>query len=521
MNPLSHPVAVRHSGDPASVQRAVWGYTCPQCMRHFDIEPPGRACPDDRCRVEPLTHVFEGEDPMVGRVLSGRFTILGRIGAGSMGTVYRAQQAPFGREVAIKILRSDRAIDEVSRNRFSREARANSLLTSPNTVTVYDFGQSDSGDFFLALELLEGESLGQRIRRVGRMSAECAIDVGQQALHSLAEAHAKGIIHRDLKPDNLFFARVRTNETYEEIVKVLDFGIAKMLHADGQSTISAVETQAGTVFGTPRYMSPEQAQGKALDARSDLYSLGVILYHMLAGRPPFTDDDAIVVMARHIKTAPRPLSEVAPDANVSPELESLVMRVLSKNPDRRPQSAEVMMSELARAREVPAVSSGVRTSVGLDRVRERSSPVLPARSITPVRERVAADLPYQRSRRALWWLEATPGRNWVIATMFLGVALVSAGLVFWHARTATPTARTPREVVPLVVASAPTASRDAVSIEGAFPALPSAAADPGPTAGPQVPPASPIEGRRARPMRPGTANPKPPGNTSVGYGYLE
>ncbi len=266
---MSHPVAVRQSGATASLEPAAWGYTCPQCMRHFDTAPERFTCPVDLCRVESAAKYADASDAMVGRVLDGRFTILCRIGAGSMGTVYRARQAPFGRDVAIKILRSDRAIDEVSRSRFSREARANSLLTSPNTVRVYDFGQSDGGDFFLAMELLEGESLGQRIKRQGHMSADGAIDVGLQALHSLAEAHAKGIIHRDLKPDNLFFARVRTNETFEEIVKVLDFGIAKMLHADPQSGISAIETQAGTVFGTPRYMSPEQAQGKPLDARSD------------------------------------------------------------------------------------------------------------------------------------------------------------------------------------------------------------------------------------------------------------
>jgi eukaryotic-like serine/threonine-protein kinase len=301
---------------------------------------------------------------MLGRVIAGRFTVLSRIGEGAMGTVYRAKQAPMGREVAVKILRSERALDEASRARFLREARANSLLTSPNTVTVHDFGAGESGEFYLAMELLEGESLGQRLKRMGRLDPAAAIDTARQALRSLAEAHAKGIIHRDLKPDNLFYARVRTNETYEEIVKVLDFGIAKMLRADEELAMNAVETQAGTVFGTPRYMSPEQAQGKLLDPRSDLYSLGVILYQMLTGRPPFTDDDAIVVMARHIKTPPRPIREAAPEAHVPPEIENAVMRVLSKDPEGRPQSADVMSTELARVRDSAlSVTSGVRTSL--------------------------------------------------------------------------------------------------------------------------------------------------------------
>jgi len=306
-------------------------------------------------------------DPMIGRVLDGRFTIEAKLGAGSMGTVYRAKQHAMGRNVAIKILRSDRALDEGARARFLREARANSLLTSSNTVTVFDFGQADNGDFFLAMELLEGESLGQRLQREKRLSPEAAVDVARQALRSLAEAHAKGIIHRDLKPDNLFFARgLTTDESgarkHEESVKVVDFGIAKMM-LDENSPMNAVETQAGTVFGTPRYMSPEQAQGKPLDARSDLYSLGVILYHMLTGRPPFTDDDAIVVMARHIKTPPKRPVEAAPQANIPPALDELVMRVLSKEPHQRPASAEAMSQELARAMNLSSTTSGVRVSV--------------------------------------------------------------------------------------------------------------------------------------------------------------
>jgi serine/threonine protein kinase len=322
----------------------------------------------------PLAHPQEdggGEqpDPMLGRTLAGRFVVRARLGSGSMGTVYRATQSPIGREVALKILRTDRAVDDSSRARFLREARANSALTSPNTVTVFDFGQSEDGEFYLAMELLEGESVGDRIRRLGRLGVGEALDTTRQALTSLAEAHEKGIIHRDLKPDNLFYARVpafdpQTQTSRQgEIVKVLDFGVAKMMRDDTDLAMNAVETQAGTVFGTPRYMSPEQAQGKALDARTDLYSLGVILYHMLTGHPPFQDDDAIVVMARHIKSHAVPLREAAPDVWIPPEVEALVMRALSKEPDLRASSAEHMLAELDEAALcVPTAPPPVRVS---------------------------------------------------------------------------------------------------------------------------------------------------------------
>ena len=340
---------------------------CPRCRTAWPEVGAPEVCPTDGASLVKAKELAAADrDPMVGRVLEGRYTILSRLGSGSMGTVYRAKQHAMGREVAIKILRGDRAADETAKARFLREARANSLLASPNTVTVFDFGQSESGEFYLAMELLEGESLGQRLTRIGRLSAAAAADTARQALRSLAEAHAKGIIHRDLKPDNLFFARVRTGGSgggHEEIVKVLDFGIAKLV-SETDDAIGVVETQAGTVFGTPRYMSPEQAQGKKLDARTDLYSLGVILFQMLTGRPPFTDNDAVVVMARHIKSMPKRPNEAVPDAHVPRELEDVVMRALSKSASDRQTNADMFGSEIIAAMDAQhASSSGVRSAL--------------------------------------------------------------------------------------------------------------------------------------------------------------
>ncbi|HEX2672716.1 MAG TPA: serine/threonine-protein kinase [Polyangiaceae bacterium] len=343
---------------------------CPRCRKPQSAFPglvtnSGELprCPDHSL---PFVDLRDGSDPLLGTTIAGRFTILGRLGRGSMGAVYRARQDAMGRDVALKLVRQDRAHDPETKGRFEREARAISALVSPHTVTAFDFGEAEDGSWFLAMEMLEGETVGDRLRRVGRLDWFDALRFTRDALQSLAEAHEKGIIHRDLKPDNLFLSRMPSSGggVAPELCKVLDFGIAKWSRDEDASKIDQLETQAGTVFGTPRYMSPEQAQGSPLDARSDLYSLGVLLYQMLSGRAPFVDDDAVVVMARHIKDPPPRFDTMKPEVKVPESIEALLWRVLAKSPAERPATAEQMIAELDAAEiSVRALESGPRLTL--------------------------------------------------------------------------------------------------------------------------------------------------------------
>jgi serine/threonine protein kinase len=297
-------------------------------------------------------------DSLVGATLAGRYRVEARVGSGAMGAVYRAEQAGLGRRVALKIVNRDRHVGGDTVQRFRREAKALSALHHPNTVRVFDFGSTDEGLLFLAMELLEGEPLTDSIVREGALPVEQAVTITQQVLRSVGEAHARGIVHRDLKPDNIFLARVSTEAA--PIVKVLDFGIAKAV--EGDRKIDQFETLDGTVFGTPRYMSPEQAGGRQLDPRSDLYSVGILLYELVAGRPPFVDADAVVVMARHIREEPLPITRVAPRRSIPAGLEAVVSKALAKAPERRFQTAEEFEQALQAC--MPAVLRQARIDRG-------------------------------------------------------------------------------------------------------------------------------------------------------------
>ena len=282
-------------------------------------------------------------DSLIGTTLAGRYRVEARVGSGAMGAVYRAEQAGLGRHVALKIVNRDRQVDGATVQRFRREASALSALNHPNTVRVFDFGATADGLLYLAMELLEGEPLTDLLCARGRCRLAQAITSRSRCCEPSARRTRAASCIATSSPRTSSVARVPAEPA--PIVKVLDFGIAKAV--DGERKIDQFETLDGTVFGTPRYMSPEQAGGRPLDPRSDLYSVGIMLYELIAGRPPFVDNDAVVVMARHIRDKPEAISRLAP-CTIPPSLDAVVTRALAKQRDERFQSAEEFEQALQR-----------------------------------------------------------------------------------------------------------------------------------------------------------------------------
>jgi serine/threonine protein kinase len=277
------------------------------------------------------------KDPFIGReLLGGQFRVLEKVGTGGMGSVYKAEQPAMNRMVAIKILHPKLAGRKDLTSRFRREARAMSQLTHPNTVKVFMYGElEDDGSLYIVMEMLEGRNLNQTVRKEGPLTVERAIPILIQVCGALQEAHDLGIVHRDLKPENIFLCKQGGISDYP---KVLDFGLAKVTERQMQPG-SVILTQEGMVFGTPEFMSPEQAQGKTLDARSDIYSLAVILYEVLTGKLPFTARTPMEYIQKHVTDPIIPLSERVPDRKFAKGLDDVLAKALQKQPDNRFQTA--------------------------------------------------------------------------------------------------------------------------------------------------------------------------------------
>lgn len=301
----------------------------------------------DICPRDGSNMVTVGEDPLLGMVIEGRYRIQSVIGQGSAGTVYKAVQELIGREVAIKVLHEYLVSDEEFIKRFRQEAKASSRLSHPNIITIYDFGVIPQGNRpYIAMDLLVGTPLSDYLAENERVPLSDAIPLLTQVCSALGEAHRHGVVHRDVKPENIVLVERSGQKLYPMVV---DFGIARIV----EESESAKITRTGTVCGSPTYMSPEQCTSSKVDSRSDIYSIGIVIYETLTGEVPFHSDELIRVMSMHLSEPPKPLNQVKPGLIFPDALEEVVNKALSKNPNDRFQTMEEMAAALEESIKAP------------------------------------------------------------------------------------------------------------------------------------------------------------------------
>jgi serine/threonine-protein kinase len=282
------------------------------------------------------------QEALLGRTIAGKYWIESLVGQGAMGAVYKARQITLGTTLALKVLHGQLAGEPMFAARFLREAQAASRVDHPSSMRVVDFGEEPDGLLYIAMEYIDGKALAQILEEEGVLPVARIVDIACQALAALAVAHELGVIHRDIKPENLMVIEGKDDEgRAHDIVKVCDFGVAKLL--EGGSRAPSV-TAEGVVVGTPEYMSPEQARGETLDARSDLYSMGVLLFHMMTGKVPFDSSTAFGTAFMHVNDEPTRPRLLNP--RVDSRLEKICLRAMRKRPDDRFASARELRNEL-------------------------------------------------------------------------------------------------------------------------------------------------------------------------------
>jgi serine/threonine-protein kinase len=405
---------------------------------------------------------------MVGQVLAERYRVVRLVGEGGMGQVYEAQHVNINKRFALKLLRPEITSNAEAVARFRQEAWSASSIGHENIIEIEDFATLPNGSVYLAMEFLTGLPLSERMREDPPMTFAESLDVTLQVASGLAAAHEKGIVHRDMKPENIFLAQ----KYGRLLVKILDFGIAKVSGAEGNRSL----TRTGTIFGTPHYMSPEQALGKPLDSRADIYSVGVIMYEMFTGKVPFEAESFMGILTKHITTQPKPPREVAPEREIPVEVEALILRSLAKEPEERQQSMADLVNDLAsiaseRAPEVlhprPAsamlakISKPVSAVMSARTGRSTPRPAVPLGPTSGPRTPVPDDsdpgliptmpeLPSLKRRSAVPWV-----------ALVAALLAVGAGAMVWYARAPHKTvvppvaAVTPPPVTPPPVADPP------------------------------------------------------------------
>lgn len=314
----------------------------------------GRVHPSPAPLAEPMQPVVASHSgritlDLVGTVLSQRYRVLKKLGEGGMGSVYLAEHTTINKKLAIKVLSPDFSQKPDLVDRFLQEARAASMIDQENVVEITDFGTVPGGTVFFVMEYLNGEDLAATIKREGPLPWERVRPIILQICDALAAAHDAGIIHRDMKPENCYRIRRGSNPDF---IKVLDFGIAKVNSDESDGSGGRNLTRTGMIFGTPEYMSPEQAKGERVDHRVDIYAVGIILYELLTGRVPFIADTFMGTLTKHMFEAPPSPASVAPGVHVPPEVEAIILKALQKERDYRFQS----MGEMANA--IRAVGTG-------------------------------------------------------------------------------------------------------------------------------------------------------------------
>ncbi len=308
-------------------------------------------CPADGSALKSTSAV-----DLVGAIVANRYRILEKLGEGGMGAVYLAEHVKMGRMSAIKVISKSLTQDADAIARFNREAANASRINHPNVCAIYDFGETEDGVIYLAMEFIEGESLTALINREGALAPTRAADIARQTAEALEAAHEFGIVHRDLKPDNIMITKTRGGS---DLAKVVDFGIAKAAGGDEKQNV----TKTGLVVGTPEYMSPEQLSGDAVDSRSDIYSLALVFFRMLTGTLPFQADTAQEVMIKRLTDEPLKLKEALPEGTFPTTLQHVMDRALQRMPSDRYSSAAEFGADVARA---VSAKADVAPAVGVD-----------------------------------------------------------------------------------------------------------------------------------------------------------
>jgi serine/threonine protein kinase len=301
-----------------------------------------------------------------GETFAGKYKILAKLGAGGMSVVYKAQDMVFQRPVALKILSPQLALDSKCMLRFQQEARALGAVSHGGIVSVHEFAVSEDGQQFLIMDYVDGQPLSEMLSSHGPLSVAECLEIAVQAADALSYAHKNGVVHRDLKPSNIMLAR---DEKGNQTVKIVDFGIAKVSTLEGAQS----PTQTGEIFGSPLYMSPEQCSGAKIDQRSDIYSLGCVIYEMLTGHPPHVADSALATAVRHLQDLPKPLSAVRSDITFPAGLQDVVARTLEKDVHARYQSMLQLSNDLVLLQKGSSLGNSRPTKTGKSDVRLRPS----------------------------------------------------------------------------------------------------------------------------------------------------